>query len=349
MSKKIVLGGLSSLPGLVNRDYNPFEHVLSTDSPSFNWLFANTHGLPLGYSVALIGPSKGGKTLIANNFIAKLQRDDPEAWVLKFDTEFRSEASLHTALNTGIDMSRVILAQTNIPSEIFDVIEKEIPAFQQNNDNKMKLLVIDSLSMIGGRRKLNSDTVDQQQIGDEAATLTDGLKRILPIIRRNKVAMICTVHVRAEMDRIEIMRGHTLKANMPWLAKHALEYYVFIEQNQTKDGRIVNEEQSDMKDNSLQTGHKIFSKITENSFGPKNRVAEFTLDYKNGIINVGTEVAELAKQLGVITMPNNRTYVFDGEQWSSRAAFEDALTHNAPLREKMITAIKRTDLNIVKL
>lgn len=348
MAKNNIWGDLDGLSGELNEEYDPFDHILDTHSPSFNWLFGNTHGLPLGSSVVLIGPPKSGKTLVANDFIAKLHETDPEALAIKFDTEMRSSFQGNTTLHSGIDKKRLKVYETNRPNEIFDRIEKDIASFQEQNNNRIKLIVIDSLTQIAGRRSLNADSVDQQQIGDEALTIGTGLKRILPVIRKYKIAIIFTAHVRAEMDRTEIMRGNVTKAALPWAARHSIEYFINIDQNFTKDSKIFDEERTDLKDKALQTGHKIFAKMTESSCSPKGRIAEFTLDYTRGIVSIGAEVAALASNLGVVKRPNNRTYEVDGLSYIGRSNFEQALEQDVSLRNKIIQMIKDTD-KIVKL
>ena len=348
MGKNNVWGDLDGLSGELDESYNPFDYVLDTHSPSFNYLFGNTHGLPLGASVVLIGPPKGGKTLIANDFIAKLHESDPNALAIKFDTELRSSFQSNTTLQTGIDKSRLRVWETNRPNEIFDRIEKDIAAFQEKSKNQIKLIVIDSLTGIAGRRSLNADSVDQQQIGDEALTIGTGLKRIMPILRRYKIALVATVHIRAELDRLEQMRGHTTKAAMPYAAKHTFEYFVNVEPNQTKDGKVFDEEKTDLKDKAIQTGHKILAKMTESSCSPKGRIAEFTLDYNRGIVNIGAEVAQLTCSTGVVKRPNNRTYEICGLSWNGRTNYENALEEDLSLRKDVLEMIKNSD-KIVKL
>jgi len=351
MAKKPSLWAeLDGLDGEVDEDYNSFDHVLRSSSPSFNWLFSNSHGLPLGLAAVLIGPAKSGKSLIVGNILETMQEEDPEAMAIVFDTEMRYSAQSKTKLASRINRARVKTIETNVPSKIFDVIEHNVAAWQQKYGNKIKLIVIDSLSGIAGRRTLNADSVDQMQIGDRAATLGEGLSRILPIIRKYKIALICTAHVRAEItDKAAIMRGETLRANLPWAAKHMIEYWISIDQDKSKAGKVVDEGGStDIKGHDLQLGHKINCKMVESSLGPKNRMARFTLRYDCGISDVGEEVADLATELGVIEKPNNVTYKFGEYAWRGRNNMIEALESNSELRKIIIDKIKEEDLkNIV--
>lgn len=344
MAKNSIWGDLDGLTGELDENYDGYKHVLKSSSPAFNWLFSNSHGLPLGLSMVLCAPAKAGKSLVANDFIAQLHASDPEALAVKFDTEFRSNFQGKTKITSNIDQARLKTFMVNKPNEIFDRIEHEIADFQQKNNNKIKLIVIDSVNGIQGRRSLGADSVDQQQIGDEAATLGAGFKRILPIIRKYNIALIVTAHVRAEMDRTEIMKGNTLRVALSWATKHMLEYWIMLQQWDTKEGRIVDDNTQDMRGKSIQKGHKIIARMLESSNGPKNRSVAFTLDYNNGIINQGEEVAELAIQLGIIERPNQQSYKFGDLVWRGKTNFIQALEENRELRDNVLKVIQDEDL-----
>lgn len=335
---------LDDLVAEVDEDYNPYNHILYSSSPSFNWLFSNTHGLPQGLALALIGKPKAGKTLLVNDIIANLHASDPDAYVLKFDTEFREDFQGRTKIASKIDRKRVKTISTNKPSEIFDTIENIVPDIQQKSNNSIKLIVIDSINGIQGRRTLNADTIDQQQIGDFALTVGEGFKRILATIRKYKIALIITSHVRAEMDRAEIMKGNTIKAAIPFGVRHLIEYWIMVDQYDAKAGRIVDENVTDKKGNAMQVGHKIWAKMVESSNGPKNRIAQFTLKYDSGIANIGEEIAELGIELGVIEKPNAQTYKVGEYQWRGKNNLIESLEENADLRNQVLDVIKKNDL-----
>ena len=106
---------------------NPHDNVLQTKSPSFNFVFGRGHGLPRGFTLVMGGPPKGGKTLVANALVGHLHAKDPEAIVIKFDTEFREGVQSTTEELTemwGVDPERYVVYQTNSPMDIFDRIEK---------------------------------------------------------------------------------------------------------------------------------------------------------------------------------------------------------------------------------
>lgn len=343
---------LQSFDNAVLGDYDPYSQVIRSPSPSVNFVFGNSHGLPLGFCAILYGPPKAGKTLLTNAMIGQLHRDYPDAIAIKFDTEMREMGQMKpsTAAAFGIDRNRYVCYQGNNPADIFDRIEGNINALCQNGA-PIKLIVIDSISGIRGRRDLSSKTVEQQHIGDEAKTIQDGLKRILETIRKNKIALILTTQVRAEMDPIEQMRGNKLKMSGSWYLKHFGEYFVYIDRNNTKDGRtsLLGEEYidntlADITGKGESTGHRIRVVMKDSSVSPKGRVGEFTMDYNRGIINTHEEVFLLGVGRGIIKRPNNRTYEIEGLRYNGKPAILEKLKHDPELCDRIVKELIRIDL-----
>lgn len=339
--------------GAVLGNYDPFAHVVRSPSPSFNFVFGKSHGLPLGFILALWGPAKGGKSVILNAMIGQTQKDYEDAICIKYNTEMRELGQLTPAQAAvwGIDRDRYVAYDTNRPDLIFDHIETDVAAMCQDGA-PIKLIGIDSLNNIQGRRALNADTVMTQQIGDMATTLGDGIKRIIPVLRQHKIALVVTLHQTAEMDQAEQMRGNKVKMSAPFKVQHYAEYFMYVEPDRTKagrttlDGQVLEDENlGDMRDKGAEkTGHKIRVQMKDSSMGPKGRVGEFTLDYDFGIINTHEEVFLLAKNRNIIQKVNNLTYAFGDKKWTGQPAMLQALKEDRDLCNSVISELKRRDL-----
>jgi hypothetical protein len=347
------LSKLQKLEGAVVGNYNPHSNVIRTPSPSVNFTFGNGHGLPFGFTMALGGPPKGGKTVLCNAAIGQLHRDNPEAYAIKFDTEFREQGQLTEAQTAlwGIDKERYQAFSVNTPAGVFDAIEQNVAALCQDG-MPLKLVVIDSITGIQGRRSMNADTIDTQQIGDLALTLQEGFKRILPVQRKYRFAIILTCHIRAEMDLLEQKRGNKVKMALPFGVQHYAEYFMFVEPNRNKEGRtdlagkeFRDETKGDIADNAEQTGHKIRVKMKDSSCGPKGRGGEFTLDYHRGIINIHEEAFLLGKNRGVLEMPNQASYMFAGQKWVGKDSMLNALAESPDLQKQVLDEVFRRDSN----
>ena len=342
---------LNNLEGAITDDYNPFNHVVQTPSPSLNFTFGRGHGLPLGYTVIMFGPPGGGKSLVSNAMIGQLHKDYEDGIAVKFDTEFREQGQLtkEQAAVWGIDKDRYVSYSVNSPILIFDRIENEVNAMCQEGA-PIKMVIIDSITGIVGRRELNSDTIETQQIGDHALTIQTGLKRILPVIRNNKIALVLTAHVRAEMDMLEQKRGNAVKMAASYGVKHMAEYFLYVEANRNKEGRtdlmgkeFIDDAARDINDKGDKTGHKIRVCMKKSSMGSAGRVGELTFDYNKGIINIHEEVFLLGANRGIIERVNNLTYAYGDRKWTGKPAILEALRTDTDLQKAILSDLRKKE------
>lgn len=339
---------LRQAEGAVDPQYDALapENVIKSPSPSLNWICGKTGGIPKGFSSVFYGPAKSGKSLASYLFAGQLHSVDPEAIVIRFDTEMRSTAQMKG--NWGIDYDRFMAIDTNKPSQIFDYITKEINDMCEQGA-PIRMIIIDSLTAIQGLREQNADSIENVQMADRAAMITKGLKQILPVIRKHKIALICTSHMRANLDAG--LYGPKEKAALTFAEKHFFEMFVKVTRDNAKEGKsdllgnaLVDETVKDFKDNKEITGHKIYVKMEENSLGVAGRTGEFTISYEEGLINTHEEVFLLGINTGVVERPNNRTYVFDGKNYSSKADFANAIKNDKSLYDAILEKVRERDL-----
>lgn len=365
---KKALSRLLSLDGAITSDMRKSVHldVISTNSPSLNFVFGKGQGLPKGYSVLLYGPPRGGKSIIVNMMIGWLHQSNPNAIAIKFNTEFREAAQLseNETKMYGIDPTRVISFEVNQPDQIFDRIEKEIAAEIQDG-MEVGLVAIDSLTGIQGRRSMNADSIMTQQIGDNALTIQEGLKRIMPVQRKHKFALVLTSHIRSVMDNKVatpgmVHKSHTMaiKPAVSFATQHHCEYYLYVEPRGGKEGRqdesgktFTDTTVTDARGENEVTGHRIMVRMVDSSLGPKGRSGLLTFDYNKGIINVHEEVYNLGVDRGIVDKPNNQTYAYKGKEWRGKQAFLEALKNDPALQESILNDLKMKDLEgtIIKL
>lgn len=329
--------------------------VLKSPSPSLNWIFGTKkHGIPVGTSVLLGGPAKSGKTFIALNYVAKMHQEDPEGIAVMFNTEFRGRFQITREVmgQLGIDPDRLIIYNTNEPDQIFDRISKELHALCDEG-MPLRILIIDSLSGIRGRRRMNAASVMQQQIGDEAATIQDGLNQIVTTLRAFDLTTFLITHVRDEMDPIKVMRGQKYKLQGANATKHFAEFFMFVERNETKAGRqtldgqdFKNDDAKDLAGKGALMGHKVRVKMLDSSLGKgTGRTGEFTLNFESGIVNQYEELFRLAVSMGVIHRPNLRTYEYREHKWNGLANALVSVRDNIVVQQQLEDDIIAADAN----
>lgn len=336
---------------------NLHAEAIETHSPALNFIFGNGWGLPKGFSMLLFGRPKGGKSLISRSMIGKLHQNDSDAVALVFDTEMRWEAQCLSDVQQlkayNIDENRLKVIPTNHPAKIFDRIEKEIPAFIEAGV-PIKLIIIDSITGVMGRRAGDQETIMTMQRGDHAATLQDGLKQILGVLRKYNIGLILTTQIRDEQNAQELMKKKTIKAAAAWATKHFAEYAMYVEEIDSQAGRktLSGEALQDLslqvfqakKTEGEQIGHRIRARMVGASMGPKNRKAEFTVIYKEGFVNQHEETFVLGVGSGAIDKPSPRSYVFGDRKWGSSGDVMEALKTEPELCSAILQEVKKRDL-----
>jgi RecA/RadA recombinase len=334
------------------------ENLLRSSSFGLNWMFGKNHGIPLGYTTLAWGEQKAGKSILGYDLIGDMHKRWPDSLAIKFDTEFRDDGQLDEdhARAYGIDMDRYIPYQTNKPEKVFDLINNDVQEIIQDGGN-VKLIIIDSISMLMGRRTAVQKSVGDYQIGDHAMTLQIGLQSIREMLFKKRIHLYLTAHARDEMDRLEIMRGNKKKPAAAMAVKHLCEFVLNVERNTTAKGnldwlgnKLVDESKVDMsgsKDNSFErTGHKIKFWLQGNSLGPANRVAEATFDYSKGFINVNEEILRIGFNWGVIERLNKQSWRIGTEEFRGTPAILQALAERPDLQKTVMGSLLEREKTI---
>lgn len=310
MSKNKWVTQLTKEFGKVASDLpKPSEHVVKMPSPSLNWVVGNG-GITQGKAVCFYGPESSGKSLLAQLLMIQLQNDFPDGICIWFDAEYSFNVEWFKKL--GGDPDRLIVRQTNDPLKIFDYIGGELHQMIQDGCPIVGITV-DSIKSIRYPRDIKKETTKQVQGGSGAAYLGSAFKLILPVIREHNITTALVQQVYEEMDEYK-------KMNNPYIVpdgrslKHFCDYMLEVTRVDTKDGRI--EQGTNIYGGAQQVGHKVRVKGKKNRVGAPFRCGEFAINYTQGVVNVGEEIYELAKSLGVIYHPiNPETGKVNNQMW----------------------------------
>jgi len=333
----------------VNYEYDSFapENCLYTPSPYFNWIFANkSSGVPRNASILFFSEPKAGKSLSIYAMIAEMQKRDPEGIAIYFNTEMRG--ALQHGVFEEIDRDRMVIYDTNQATDIFDRIESDIKAMVQDG-MPLRIIAIDSLNGIMGTKREAAESVANHLMGDQALTLKNGLSKLIPFCKQNKIMLIGTAQMAANLEAGSY--GPKEKMNASWYVKHGFEYYISLkragaaEDKADISGKTFEDDVKDARGNKLINGHKVYVKMEQSSIGQAGRAGVFTLSYDKGIINQHEEIFFLGKNLGIITTPNNRTYNFGSQSFNGKTQTAEAIRDNPELAQAILAEILKTDQN----
>lgn len=342
---------LRNIEGAVKTKVDYFADPLRTPSPSVNYIYGRTHGHPFGYSELLWGPPGGGKSLIFNLKAGILHQTDPEAIVVKYDTEMRDDGQLdeEAAKAFGIDLDRMVTYQVNKPAQIFDRFSKDVGELIEAGA-RVRYFGIDSVNMMQGRREAQQESVEDFTMGDMAQTLGIGFKRILPMLRHHRIAASVIAQQRAEFDQWEIKRGNKTKAAVANAVQHFCEYFVYVARVLNKSGSqdelgqtLEDDSKKDVTDSADKIGHKIQVWMQKSAFGVMGRTGEFTFHYKNGVINQHEEIFRLGVRWGIIERPSVKTYVVNKESFNGKPACLAGLASKPELQSYVIAELLKAE------
>lgn len=323
------------------RDGELAPWIAQFPSPGVNYLFGKAQGMKAGYTSLIYGPPKSGKSLLAFAAAGQLHKDDSEAIVLHFDTEYRDNVDTWVE-SFQIDKSRFVTRQSNNPVEIFDYIANDVKTMLQEGA-PIRMIIIDSLAMISFPKESNRDKTTDHVMGDAASYLGPAMKLIVPVIRKYKIATILCQHIRDNMDPNSAKYRPFVVPGGKAL-KHSVEYWMLVTKIEAKDTKKFDSGRKDGSGNDIQVGHAIRVKMEENSMGPQNRSVEIALSYGNGIVDQYEEIATLATNMGIVERPNNLTYIVGDKKWQGFNNFALGVQADEELQKLLLRQIKENDI-----
>jgi len=342
------LSDLKKLDSAVDFDYDSYapENCFYTPSPYLNWLTGNkANGFPKNSSILFFSEPKSGKSFLCLSMIAEMHKRDPEGIAVYVSTELRGQLQ---AINfPGVDPDRVLIIDSNDPVEIFDeLLDQNLKAKVQDG-MPLRMIILDSVTGILGVKRKAAESIEQHLIGDSALTIGNAMQNIVPWCKRNKIMLIGTAQIRANIDSNPYAEKTKMQAS--FAVKHAFEYFISVKRANAADdkkdleGKTFEDEIKDARGNNLINAHKVYAKVEGSSIGPAGRAGVFTISYTHGLINQHEETFFLGTTTGVIKKEGTRNYFFDDKKWSSKGDCANAIKDDPKLAAAILEEVRKLD------
>jgi recombination protein RecA len=162
-------------------------------------------------------------------------------------------------------------------------------------------------------------------MGLQARLMSQALRKLTGAASRSRTCIIFTNQIR---EKIGVMFGNPETTT----GGNALKFYASIRM----DIRKV----TALKDNTGNaTGNKVRVKVIKNKMAPPFRVAEFEINFAEGISKIGS-LLDVATDLGILEKRGS-WFSFDGEQLGQgRDQTKQVLADNPELQQKINERIK---------
>ena len=299
----------------VAADKETTEAYIDTGSLIFNGLVSGSisGGVSSNRITAIAGETSTGKTYFALAVVKNFLDNNPDAYVLYFDTE--SAINKELLESRGIDTKRVAIVEVVTIEGFRGKALKAIDMYLKTpiDDRKQCMFVLDSLGMLSTEKEIR-DALDDKQVRDMTKSqLVKGAFRMLTLkLGQANVPLIVTNHtydvIGAYVPTKEMGGGSGLK--------YAASTIIYLSKSKEKDGKEV-------------IGNIIKAKTVKSRLSKENKQVEIRLFYDERGLDKYYGLLELGEIGGLWKNVAGR-YEIDGKKVYAKAVYKEPEKYFTP-------------------
>jgi len=264
---KDVLAKLKNASMLSEQELTP--ELISTGSYALNKVISGRYngGIPIGMITQFIGQASTAKTVFGTHILREAQKRDYYSIIIDSENAY----SPKFAVTLGIDPSKLIYAAPTTVEDCFDTIEKLIKDIRVSDPDTPIVVFYDSLAVSPSKAEMNAEGYEgnNMQGATRAKTIGAALRKINPILRPLKVALILVNQIRT---KVGVMFGDPRTSAA---GGNALDYYLGVNLECSKSENIGDKE----------SPHGIRGKVKnkKNKIIEPFKTCEFELIFNQGL------------------------------------------------------------------
>ena len=243
-------------------------------------------GFPKGRIVEVYGPESSGKTTIALQAVAEVQKQGGRAAFI--DAEHALDPVYAKAL--GVDINELLLSQPDTGEQALEICEALV------RSNAVQIVVIDSVAALVPQAEIEGEMGDNH-VGLQARLMSQALRKLAGIINKTNTIAIFINQLR---EKVGIMFGNPETTT----GGRALKFYASIRLD------VRRGEQIKVGDSVI--GNRTTVKVVKNKMAPPFKTATVDMMYGEGISYEG-ELIDLASEIDVINK-SGAWYSYNGEK-----------------------------------
>jgi recombination protein RecA len=263
--------GKGSVMKLGDREVVEIEAV-STGSLSLD-IALGIGGLPRGRIVEIYGPESSGKTTLALQCIAEVQKKGGTAAFI--DAEHALDPIYAGKL--GVNLDELLISQPDAGEQALEIADTLV------RSGAVEMLVIDSVAALTPRAELEGEMGDQLP-GLQARLMSQALRKLTGSISKSNCLVIFINQIRM---KIGVMFGSPETTT----GGNALKFYASVRLDIRRIGAIKKGEEV--------VGNQTRVKVVKNKVAPPFKQVEFDIMYGEGISKTG-ELIDLGVKANVV-------------------------------------------------
>ncbi len=270
-------------------------------------------GFPKGRIIEIYGPESSGKTTIALQAIAEVQKKGGRAAFI--DAEHALDPVY--AKNLGVNINELLLSQPDTGEQALEICEALV------RSEAVSIVVIDSVAALVPQAEIEGEMGDSH-VGLQARLMSQALRKLSGTINKTKTTAIFINQLR---EKVGVMFGNP--ETTP--GGRALKFYATIRLDIRRGEQI--------KQGDRVIGNKTNIKVVKNKVAPPFRTACVDIMYGEGVSREG-EIVDLATELSIIDK-SGAWYAYNGEKiGQGKENVKALLKSNKELKEELEKKIR---------
>jgi len=270
-------------------------------------------GFPKGRIIEIYGPESSGKTTIALQAIAEVQKNGGRAAFI--DAEHALDPVY--AKQLGVNINELLLSQPDTGEQALEICEALV------RSEAVSIVVIDSVAALVPKAEIEGEMGDSH-VGLQARLMSQALRKLSGTINKTKTTAIFINQLR---EKVGVLFGNP--ETTP--GGRALKFYSTI--------RLDIRRAEQIKSGDQVMGNRTTIKVVKNKVAPPFRTASVDIMYGEGISREG-EIVDLASDIDVINK-SGAWYSYNGEKiGQGKENVKLLLKENTELKEELERKIR---------
>lgn len=265
-------------------------------------------GYPKGRIIEIYGPESSGKTTVALQAIAEVQKNGGRAAFI--DAEHALDPVY--AKNLGVNVNELLLSQPDTGEQALEICDALVKS------DAVDIVVIDSVAALVPQAEIDGEMGDSH-VGLQARLMSQALRKLAGVINKSKCVIVFINQLR---EKVGVMFGNP--ETTP--GGRALKFYASV--------RLDIRRVESLKQDGEVIGNRTRVKVVKNKVAPPFREAEFDIIYGKGISKEGN-ILDAAVNLDIVEKSGS-WFSYNGERiGQGRENVKEYLAKNPKIAEEI--------------